>query len=97
MGISEEDQKVLNELKKSSLRAQLKKSDYSIEEFEDLVKNGVANDDVGIAYLVINNEVKSEYNIFIERQCILRSGSLISFRGLLKMYGRDNIRIKYVV
>lgn len=97
MGISLEDQKVLNELKLNGVRDQLKKSDYSIEEFEDLVNRGVASDDIGIAYLVINNEVKTEYNVFIERQCILKTGSIVSFWGLLKMYGRENIRIKYVV
>ncbi len=70
------------------------KSIFTIFEFEDLVKSGTLCDDIGIAHLVINDEERPEYNIFIDRQVITKTGTVISFLGLLKEYGAEHLMIK---
>ena len=82
-------------MKASAIKAKLNTDIFSIEEFEELVREGLINDDYGIAQLIIDDELRPDYNIFIGRRLILKSGSIISFWGLLKMYGEENIQIKY--
>lgn len=69
-------------------------TDYSVDEFENLVRSGSINDDNTFVKLVINGEVRDEFNIFIDNRCVLKSGSIISFWGILKSFKNDEIRIK---
>ncbi len=70
------------------------KNVFDIYEFQDLVVKKTITDDIGIANLIINNELREEYNVIIDRQVITKTGTVISFNGLLKMYGADNIQVK---
>jgi len=82
--------KIKNEQNKKALGG---KSYFSIFEFQEKVINGEITDDNGVAELVINGERREEYNVFIDRRCITKVGTVISFAGLLKMYGQDNIMV----
>ncbi len=85
----------INAIKNQQNKAFFKnKSLFSIYEFQDLVVRGFLTDDVGVASLVINGELREEFNVFIDRRIITKTGAIISFAGLLKMYGADNIFIK---
>ena len=66
---------------------------YSTEEFQELVLSGGIKDDDGKAYLIIDDELAPGYNIYIDSQVVTRSGTLISFWGILKMYDRERLKI----
>jgi inosine/xanthosine triphosphate pyrophosphatase family protein len=68
---------------------------YTVDEFEKLVRSGAISDDKGIATLLING-APSNYSVHIDRHCVTKSdGTLITFWGILKMYDKDQLAIKY--
>ena len=68
---------------------------YTVDEFEKLVRSGAISDDKGIATLLVNG-APSNYSVHIDRHCVTKSdGTLITFWGILKMYDKDQIDIKY--
>lgn len=91
-----DDRTAISDLKYSSFINVVNRNTFSIEEFDELVKAGSVSDDAGIAVIVVDGEEKPEYNVSINRQCVVKSGSIVSFWGLLKMHGEENIQIKFL-
>ena len=67
-----------------------------IYEFQDGIIKGIYTDAKGKARLVINGSVYNTYSVHIDRKIVSSSGSIISFTGLLKEYGAENIFVEYV-
>ena len=63
--------------------------------FEEGIRKGLYSDAKGTAYLILNGTLYSSYNIYIDRLCVTKSGSVVSFEGLLKYYENDEIKIQY--
>ena len=63
--------------------------------FEEGIKNGLYSDEKGIAYVILNGTLYNTYNVYIDRRCITKAGSVVSFDSLIKSYGADNIQIRY--
>ena len=82
------------EEKKKKLNQQISKI-MSITTFEEGIKSGLYSDDKGIAYVILNGTLYSTYNVYIDRRCITKAGSVVSFESLIKSYGPDNIQIRY--
>ena len=90
-----DNDKMIKQLKEQHNREYFKtKSLFSIYEFQDLVASGEITDEIGVAHLVIDDELRPEYNIFIDHRVITKTGTVISFLGLLKMYGAEHLAIK---
>ncbi len=66
-----------------------------IMEFQNGIKKGLYTDTKGSATLIINGSEYNTYSIHIDRRIVSSAGSLISFQGLLKEYGAENIKILY--
>ncbi len=66
-----------------------------IETFEKGVRTGQYSDDKGVAYLILNGTLYNSYNIYIDRRCITKAGSVVSFEWLLKNYKPEEIQIRY--
>ncbi|MCR5195501.1 MAG: hypothetical protein K6D38_04230 [Pseudobutyrivibrio sp.] len=63
--------------------------------FEDGIRKGLYSDSKGTAHLILNGTLYASYNIYIDRLCVTKSGSVVSFEGLLKYYENDEIKIQY--
>ena len=63
--------------------------------FEEGIKRGLYSDDKGIAYVILNGTLYNTYNVYIDRRCITKAGSIVTFDSLLKTYGPENIQIRY--
>ncbi len=66
-----------------------------IHEFQNGIKKGIYTDAKGKARLIINDSTYNTYSVHIDRRIVSSSGSIISFRGLLKEYGAESIKIEY--
>ena len=67
-----------------------------IYEFQEGIKQGLYTDRKGKAEIIINGAAHNTYTVHIDRKIVSSAGSLVSFTGLLKEYGADNIKIKYI-
>ena len=82
--------------KEEEKRATSKRSLFmDIDTFEEGIRKGLYSDAKGTAYLILNGTLYSSYNIYIDRLCVTKSGSVVSFDGLLKYYEHDEIKIRY--
>ncbi len=92
-----DNDRMIREIKEQHNREYFKtKSLFSIYEFQELVASGEITDEIGVAHLVIDDELRPEYNIFIDHRVITKTGTVISFLGLLKMYGAEHLAVKCV-
>ena len=66
-----------------------------IKTFEEGILKGLYSDAKGNAYLILNGTLYNSYNIYIDRRCITKSGSIVSFESLLKTYAPEEIQIRY--
>ena len=66
--------------------------------FDDFLKgifSGTYSDDKGFARLVLNDSLNVSYNVYIDRMCVTKVGSVITFESLRKTYGAENIQFLY--
>ena len=94
--MSRDDIKALQELKEEIANKSGLYRKMSICEFQEKVQEGTVNDDFGIAQIVIKNEVRPEFLVSIDRRLVLKTGQIVSFCGLLKLYDEEDIEINYV-
>ncbi len=67
-----------------------------IYDFQDGIVNGQFTDAKGVARLIINGSVYNTYSVHIDRRIVSSSGAIVSFEGLLKEYGGENIQVEYI-
>lgn len=63
--------------------------------FQDGINKGIYSDEKGTAYLILNGTLYTTYNVYIDRQRVTKSGSIVSFDSLLKSYPPEDIQFRY--
>jgi hypothetical protein len=66
-----------------------------IYEFQKGIQEGIYSDAKGKAELIINGAIAKTYLVHINRKIISSAGSIVSFMGLLKEYGEENLKVAY--
>jgi len=95
--LSDKDKHTVQEMKEHiCFELGIYQEQMSVQEFESYVSNGSLTDDNAVVQLVINGEIRPEYIICIDRQVISRSGQIITFAGIEKTYGIENVKIRCV-
>lgn len=70
---------------------------YSIQEFDEGVRNGTFIDAKGKAYIIIGDTMNTSYSVHIDRRIISSAGQIVSFDGLLKAHGEKDIHVAYEI
>ena len=80
-------------------REKLKKSivhrTISFNDFINGIHRGSYSDDKGYANIVLNESLNVSYNVYIDRMCVTKVGSILSFDFLKKTYGAETIQFLY--
>ena len=77
------------------MEPEVKSQILGIYEFQQGIKDGIYTDAKGKAKLIIIGSVYNTYTVHINRKVVSSAGAVVSFAGLLKEYGPDNIFVEY--
>lgn len=67
----------------------------NIYDFQKGILDGTYSDAKGRAKIIINGQLSTTYLVHIDRHVVTNSSSVVSFTGLLKEYGAENIFVQY--